>query len=315
MKKIFMSDNALKVISVIIAIGIWIYISIVMDPAIEITVRDLPIQFTGVESLDRKNLAVISESKTSVTVKIKGSRRKMGNNSMKSIIVNADLSSIDKEGMQTIPISITVPFENQGITSQSDYMVDVNIEPAIEKEYKIDVKTDGKLAENYMSDAITVSPDTIKIRGAKSAVEKIEKAEVNLSYDNEDVDIDKTLPVTIYEAGDKEINDVDPIQKRIRYSQRYVNVHCSVGKIKTIKISPNFGSRGLPEGYEWSAEPAEVYVYGNDMNEEKLTEIKTEQINTERLVENDKIKVKLIIPDGIKTIGDVSEVEISVKKK
>lgn len=315
MKKIFLSDNALKVISVIVAIGIWIYISIIMDPAIEITVRDLPIQFTGTEVLDGKNLAVISESATSVTVKIKGSRRKMGNNSMKSIIVNADLSAVENEGIQTVPIIITVPFENQGITSQSDYTVDVNIEPAIEKEYKIGVKTEGKLAENYMSDAITVSPDTVKIRGAKSAVEKIEKAEIKLSYDNEDVDIDRTLPVTIYGAEGKEINDVDPIQKRIRYSQRYVNVHCSVGKIKTIKIMPNFGSRGLPEGYEWSAEPAEIYVYGDDMNEEKLTEIKTEQINIERLMENDKIKTKLVVPDGLKTIGDVSEVEISVKKK
>lgn len=315
MKKIFMSDNALKVVSVIIAIGIWFYISIIMDPAIEITVRDLPIQFTGYDVLDGKNLAVISESATSVTVKIKGSRRKMGNNSMKSIIVNADLSVIENEGIQTVPISITVPFENQGITSQSDYTVDVNIEAAIEKEYKVEIKTDGKLAENYMSDEITVSPERIKIRGAKSAVEKIKKAEVKLSYDKEDVDIDRNLPIIVCEENDKEINEADPIRKRMKFSQNFVDVHCSVGKIKTIKISPNFGSRGLPEGYEWSAEPAEIYVYGDDMNEEKLTEIKTEQINIERLMENDKIKTKLIVPDGLKTIGDVSEVEISVKKK
>ena len=51
MKKMFASDNVLKVISIFIAIVIWIYIAIVMDPAIEITVRDLPIQFIGQEGL------------------------------------------------------------------------------------------------------------------------------------------------------------------------------------------------------------------------------------------------------------------------
>ena len=98
MKKILSSDNSLKVISVLIAMCIWIYISLVMDPAIEVTVRDLPIQFVGQESLNNRGLAVISESATTVTVKVKGSRKKMGNNDMKTIIVKADVSNIDKEG-------------------------------------------------------------------------------------------------------------------------------------------------------------------------------------------------------------------------
>ena len=52
MKKLLASDGALKIISVLIAIGIWVYIALVMNPAIEVSVRDLPIQFIGGESLN-----------------------------------------------------------------------------------------------------------------------------------------------------------------------------------------------------------------------------------------------------------------------
>ena len=92
MKKLLASDGALKIISVLIAIGIWVYIALVMNPAIEVTVRDLPIQFIGGESLNSRGLAVISESATTVNVKIKVSLKKMGNNDNKTIISKADIS-------------------------------------------------------------------------------------------------------------------------------------------------------------------------------------------------------------------------------
>ena len=133
MKKLLASDGALKIISVLIAIGIWVYIALVMNPAIEVTVRDLPIQFIGGESLNSKGLAVISESATTVTVKIKGSRKKMGNNDMKTIIAKADISSITETGETNIPIEIVIPFENQGVSSQSEYSVNVKVEKSAEK--------------------------------------------------------------------------------------------------------------------------------------------------------------------------------------
>ena len=127
MKKFLASDNALKAVSVLIAIVIWMYITIVMNPTIEVTVRDLPIQFVGQEELASRGLAVISESVTTVNVKIKGNRKKMGNNDMKSIIVRADESVITSEGTQAVPIEVIVPFESQGISSQSHYSVDVKV--------------------------------------------------------------------------------------------------------------------------------------------------------------------------------------------
>ena len=47
MKKLLISDKMLRLISFIVAVLIWLYINIVINPSIEVTVRDLPIQFVG----------------------------------------------------------------------------------------------------------------------------------------------------------------------------------------------------------------------------------------------------------------------------
>lgn len=314
MKKLLASDGALKIISVLIAIGIWVYIAFVMNPAIEVTVRDLPIQFIGGESLNSRGLAVISESATTVTVKIKGSRKKMGNNDMKTIIAKADISSITETGETNIPIEIVIPFENQGVSSQSEYSVNVKVEKSAEKTLDIEVSTIGTLAPDYMPGDIVCDPKKVTLSGPKSAVDKISKAEAVLNYNNEDVDIDTSAQIVFYGADNKEISMLDALMGRISISVDNVNIHCPVLKMHKAEVKAEFGRQELPENFSYKTDPFEVYVFGDENVSSKINEIKTEQIPLDKLLDNGKVKVKLIIPNGVKIFHDISEVEISIEK-
>ena len=314
MKKLLASDGALKIISVLIDIGIWVYISLVMNPEIEVTVRELPIQFIGGESLNSRGLAVISESATTVTVKIKGSRKKMGNNDMKTIIAKADISSITETGETNIPIEIVIPFENQGVSSQSEYSVNVKVEKSAEKTLDIEVSTIGTLAPDYMPGDIVCDPKKVTLSGPKSAVDKISKAEAVLNYNNEDVDIDTSAQIVFYGADNKEISMLDALMGRISISVDNVNIHCPVLKMHKAEVKAEFGRQELPENFSYKTDPFEVYVFGDENVSSKINEIKTEQIPLDKLLDNGKVKVKLIIPNGVKIFHDISEVEISIEK-
>ncbi len=313
MKKILATDNSLKIISVLIAICIWVYIALIMDPAIEISVRDLPIQFTGQEALDSKNLAVISESATSVSIKIKGSRRKIGNNDMKSIIAKADVSAAI-EGTSDIPIEIVIPFENQGISSQTLYSVAVTAEPIAEKQFDVNVNTIGSLAEGYMCGDIKAEPEQVTLKGPKSAIEQIGKVGVLLDYAGADVDIDAALPVIFYNEDGREITALDAILTRFTANPDKVSLHCPVVKIHEVKVEASFGWQELPKGFEYSVNPSVLYIYSQGSIASKTEKILTQEIPLDKLLENDKVKVDLIIPDGVKVLTDISEVEVSVKK-
>lgn len=315
MKKVLASDNALKIISVLIAICIWMYVAIVMDTTVEVTVRDLPVQFVGQDTLNSKGLAVIRESATSVTVKVKGSRRKMGNNDMKTIIAKVDVSNVSGEGVYGLPVEVVVPFESQGVSSQSLYSIDVRTEKLVEKTLDIRIHTSGTLAQSYMSGDITANPGKVTIKGPESAVEQISQAAVNLDYGGADVDIDAKLPISFYGDEGKEVSAFEAILGRITADSETTEVHCPVLKIREVSPSANFDRQGLPDGVEYNIEPSVLYVYGEDPIAAKVTEIETEEIPVDRLLDNEKIKVKLRIPNGVKILYDVSEVEISVKSE
>ena len=314
MKKFLATDNALRILSLLTAIAIWIYIAIVMDPPIQVTVRDLPIQFVGQDYLSNKGLAIINENATTVTIKVKGSRKKMGNNDMDTIIAKADVSEIGAEGKHTVPIEIIIPFENQGIDSQSLYTVDVKVEPIAQKTLDIQIKTTGTLANNYISGDMKIQPSKVVVRGAESAVEKISKAVATLDFKGEDVDIDKEIPITFHNENDKAISALDAILKRVSADIQTTKIHCPVLKIVEVKAKANFGWQEIPEDFKYKTEPSTLYIYGDEPKVYTMTEINTYEISVRELKDKGKVKARLDIPYGVKVFGDVSEVEISMEK-
>lgn len=317
MKRLFENDKLLKVTSVVIAIVLWLYIFIILDPAQEVSVRDLPIEFVGQEQLHAKGLSVVSESDTALSIKVKGSRKRMGRNNMKSIIAKVDVSKIRSEGTTTLPLDVIVPFENMGITTQDPYTVDINVEKLKEKKLPIEIETEGTLAENYMAGPIHTDKETVTIQGPESVVGKIARAAVVLNYGGADVDIDQELPIHFYGSDGKEIVSIDSILSRIQTDVEQTMVHCIVVKLKPVPIEPVFlGISDLGEEPEFSYKLNidSVQIYGNEQITSKVNQIRTEPISVEKLTSNEKTKVKLVIPDGVKILRDISEVEVSLSK-
>ncbi len=321
MKRIFANDNILKIISVAVAIIIWSYIILVLDPAIEVEVRDLPIQFIGQEVMEDNGISVVNESATTLNLKIKGSRKRMGQYDMKNIIAKVDVSGINEVGQTTLPVEVIVPFENVGISSQNHYSVNIKTEELVEKQLKLEVKTVGSLASSYMAGPITTAPETITIKGPESVIGKIAKAGVVLDYAEADVDVDVELPIRLYGTDGKEIPANDALCKRISQSVETTKLHLAVVKLREIKVIPQFGAdtleeeRKLLDGAEYSINPQVVQIYGDDKLTAKISSIYTEEIPVEKFTDNDKAKAKLIIPDGVKVLRDVTEVEITLIRK
>ena len=320
MKKAFANDNVLKVISVVVAIVIWLYIIIVLDPYVEVNVRDLPIQFVGEEQLNANGLSVVNESATTLSLKVKGSRKKMGNNDMKTIIAKVDVSGIQEEGTASLPVEVVVPFENAGISSQNHYNVDVKVEKLVEKQLNLEVTTKGTLAENYMAGPIKTDPETITIKGPESVVGKIAKAGVILDYANADVDIDEEVPIILYGTDGKELPALDAILQRIQQDATSTKIHCAVVKLREVKVVPQFEPVVQSDGtvanptFQCSVNPETVQIYGEDQLTAKITEIQTEPISVEKFLDNQKVKVKLSVPEGVKILRDISEAEVTLQQ-
>ncbi len=319
-KKFLASDGGLKIISVAIAILIWVYIIIVLDPAVEVEVRDIPIEFIGIEQLEQSGISVVNESATTLNIKIKGSRKKMGRHDMDTIIAKVDISGIRSVGQTTQPVDVVIPFENVGISSQSHYAVDIKTEKLTEKKIKLEIQTEGSLAQDYMAGEMSVEPKQVTIKGPESVVGKIAKAGVILNYGGADVDISAELPIQFYDTAGKLLSAQDALLKRISQDIQTAKVRCAVVKLREVKIIPEFGADSLEEeakllsGATYTLNPATVLIYGDDKVTAKITSIRTREIPVEKFVDNHKAKAELIIPAGVKVLQDISEVEITLSR-
>ncbi len=319
MKKIFESDTFLKILSVVIAVLLWLYIIVVLDPPVEVEVRDLPIQFVGQEQLQNNGISVVNESATSINLKVKGSRKKMGKYDMKTIIAKVDLSGVWSAGQHTLPVDIVVPFEHNEISYQSFYDVIIQTEKTVWKKLELEIATEGSTAMNYMPGDMSVNPKAVSIKGPESVIGKIEKAGVVLNYGGADVDITQELPIHFYDIDGKALVAQDALLKRITQDIEIATVECSVVKLRTVKIVPQFWAdtedeRELLAGIEYTLNPATVQIYGEDEITAKITEISTEGIPMEKFTDNHKAKVKLILPYDVKVLKNISEVEITLSR-
>lgn len=318
MNRLFENDRALKWLSVAIAIILWLYIIIILDPVQSVTVRDLPIQFVGWEQLEANGLSIVNESETAITIKVNGSRKRMGRNNMKSIIATVDLSSISEEGTASLPVKVVVPFENQGVVSQDPYTVDVKVETLVNKAIPIEIKTEGSLATDYMAGPMHTENEQVIVSGPESVVGKITGAAVVLNYGNADVDIDKELPIRFYNTENKEIVAADSILNRIRSDISKTMVHCTVVKLKRVEIMPIFDSNADEETIQnlsYRLNPVSVQIYGDEQVTARINRLQTAPISFEKLTNNKKTKVKLVIPQGVKVLQDISEIEVILNDK
>ena len=60
--------------------------------------------------------------------------------------------------------------------------------------------------------------------------------------------------------------------------------------------------------------PETVLIYGDDKVTAKIGTIYTTEVPVEKFIDNKKAKAKLIIPEGVKILKDITEVEITLEK-
>ena len=72
MRRLFADDMVLKIISIVVAVVMWLYVMNEQNPQVPYTVRDVPIKMSN---LDESKLALKdTDSQYTVNVKVKGRR-------------------------------------------------------------------------------------------------------------------------------------------------------------------------------------------------------------------------------------------------
>ena len=178
LKQALMRDRSLMVISLLIAIVIWIVVSITVYPTTDKTIYNVPVKIdldgTYAQS---QNLEVIEMSDETVTVQISGERAKIGSIKAEDLVANVSVTNVMMAREYDLRLDVQslsgTEFEVKTITPSS---VTVAFDKIVSKEFTIEPEVkDLRLASGYISGDPVVSPASVTITGPQDTINSITK--------------------------------------------------------------------------------------------------------------------------------------------
>ncbi len=313
MKGFFLKDSSLKVISFVVAVLLWFYVILVVDPSVDVTVKDIPIRYTNQEVLEERGLSLVPDANDTVELKIRGSRKKIANIENKNIYASVDLMNMTKVGKFKLPISISVPYEYDEIVSKTPNNVDVVIDKIVTVARGVEIKTEGSVANGYIAGTPQSSVTSVTLKGASSLIEKIRGVAAVLDYDGRTGDINDKEKLFFVDGNGKIIDEKDSIYESVSMDVNKTDIKCSVMRLETIPVRVDTSMVG--DEYKITVQPSNVTVYAEDEIMAELLEISTEPVDAEKLSAEGKQNVKLVVPEGVFLRDGISEVMVKAEKK
>ena len=190
MKKLLKSDSFLMVLSVFIAILLWIYLVYDQNPMHEKWLSSVPVKYTN-QSVDFENgkLVVLEGALDKVEVKIRGRRSAVSGVDISSVVCSANMGEIKDSGSYTLPVTFTSSVYGIELVQKKPNSVTVVVDRVITEEVKIEVSKSGEVAQGYISGEIECNPMTVKLTGPSTLVRSVGKAIVNVDLASADKDI------------------------------------------------------------------------------------------------------------------------------
>lgn len=282
-------NTRIKLISLLSAIVLWMYVIAIVDPKETKVFEGLPIQISNMAEVKDKDLVIYPEVDLIADINITGKLSSLKKVSKNNIHISGGISD-PKEGNNVIRLKASVPGEvTHGF--KSDTRV-VNLEKIVKEKRSIEVNLEGKGKKN--ADEIILDQDNVRVSGPRIQVNKVQKVVATLDIGNETNDFARELDlIPVDENGDK-VKDVDLDLAKI-------GVNVTLLKQKTVPINVVFSDNSQVEDnlkdYEISQKT--INIKGKKDIVDKIDTINTKPLDLSSITENISKDIYLDIPEGI----------------
>lgn len=309
MKEKIFNNFSLKILSALCAVVLWAIIVNIYDPNTGFTISNVNVQLINTESLTDKNYTFEIVDGGKISVYVSGPKSVITNIKSSDIVATADLSQITAFA-DYVDIDVKVVkdgrvLNNVAVTPKTT-AVRLNIENRVTKDFTIQTELSGSPAGGYVVTDYSVSPTTVKITGAASLVEQIDKVKVVCDVNGAAADIAAETPVILCDAEGNAFEN-----SALEIARTSVEYRVSIGAAKTVPIRCE-GTSGTPangfavQGTEVSMQ--EAVVTGDAQILDALSEIvipaaalNAEGSNADKTV---RVDLSTCVPNGIRITSD-----------
>lgn len=306
-------------ISIVIAVGLWMYVITVVSPESEKTYYNIPVVLSNESVLNDKGLMIVTEKIPTVTLRLRGNRSDLNKLKSSDITLIVDLSRINEARVHNLAYSISYPGEFASNAfeelSRSPGQITLEIVDWSTKEVPIVVNPVGDVPPEYIPytdpEDIVLDREFITITGPKDVVDQITQARVNVILDNQTQTFSQNYRYTLCNA---KAEPVDAAKIQVNAAEVQVTVKIQRVKELELKVDIDYQDSGLTaEHVSIVYSQPTIKVAGNEKILESLSNpLVLRTVKISEVLENGTFKIPLNLPNDIENLSGLEEVTVTI---
>ena len=232
------------VISILVAIAMWLYVDLERAPERIMTIRDIPVEFSGENTtLADKNLMLLSGYDTTIDLKIRGPKRELVKMNRDNVRVIASTSSIDSVGVHQLDWTVSFPDgvvrTNVSVEKASLSQITVTVGELYTKEVPVECQVVGEVAEGYFTGDVVLDPEVLTLRAQRDDLLNVSCAKLTVDISGATRSVVQTVDVQLYDY------DGNPVENsNIRTNTSLIQAKVPVLTTREVELAVEFS--GVP---------------------------------------------------------------------
>lgn len=305
MRKNILKNLPEKILSLVLAITLYLYVYASQNPQIErdftvkLEVKQMPANFT-----------LTSRIPSEVKVRVGGLKHTVGSLSSHQIKAYLSMANVTR-GDYSLKIITSIPRE-VSLKSVKPENVEVSVDEIISSKMKVECVKVGTLAENYFAAEAQISPPTVEIKGAAFKINSIKKVVVNVNVSNLTSSVEDEFYVYPLDEDNAEVKNVMVSPRKV-----YLRLKINPLVLKEVKVEAQIlGKPPLPYKIkEIIVIPNKIFVKIPDDKASLIHSVKTEPLNLSNITSSETKEIPLLkSPDIFYFSQGVVRVEIYLEK-
>lgn len=303
------------VVSLLISITLWLYISSVDKEVITQPFRGVKVELVGENLLkDSRNMVITDMDTSTVTVILEGPRRIIGSWDSDSITAQIDVSKLSRAAYTSQQYVISYPdgtdTSSISVVRKTPETINFMVSPQVSKTIQVRGSFDGKLADGFTAEMPVFEPSTIVISGAEAYIKNVSYAWVTFG----EGEVDSTYKVeTGFTLMDED--GVPCSNTGISFSTDVVTATLPVLDMKEVKLDVNLieGAGATAANTKVSIEPKSLLLAGDSALLEGMNRIVLATIDLTEFSSSFTDVYTIPLDNGLRNTTGETEARVTVE--
>ncbi len=302
------NNTVLKILSVLIAVCLWMYVMGSVNPMTTQTIENIPVELLNQDTLEERGLAIRGGVGFSVDVVVEGKRSVLHELDKDKINATVDVFGYE-EGQNSVLVQVEVP-DNVRLKEVKTPRIDIIVDELVSAYKKIDVKFIGKTGSGIEPAVIATSPAEIEVKGAETLVNSIKTVQARLNA------AELSNHPKSFQAKLQALNQNGEQIYDVTLSAETAEVEAVLYHTKTVPLEvKTTGSLPKKYGLEDLSAPKEIKICGEKDDLDSIEKIETEPVDMSQIRANTTLELHPILPSGVQVSKGSKKAVAEIKIK